>query len=501
MSQLPVVYDYLTNLEQGVIVLDTNTIATQVQNEYYALFGNDLNLSGNTPQGMLVTAEIQARVAVAANNVALANQINPNIAGGIFLDAIMALTNPFIRTPASPSIVFATLNGDNGTVVPSGSIVAETGSGNLNQFMTIVDNTIPISGSLADVEFHSIVDGPIPANAGTLTNIITPVLGWGSVSDSTAPILGNIVQSDSAARVFRNDTLAMQGSSTAQAIISAIRENGATSVLFQENTTSGTLTINGVSMVSHSLYMCIDNATIGTYSKVLATLTGTPTTSIPAGSQVSSNGNVFSLDTTTVIPGGGTSLNVPFTAVSTGPIPVPANTLTTIVTPVVGWASVDNPADATVIGLQSTTAAAIVSKKSAGAGYNNGSGVNVSAVVLVPFSNQLMTVLFDTPNLIPINVVVNIKLLGAVQSPTETVQNALVSYAVGGINGFAGLVVGQAVSSFELASAITSQNPAIYVQSILIAKVPTSPSSSAEIPISVFERATIATGNVFVNIL
>ncbi len=112
-----------------------------------------------------------------------------------------------------------------------------------------------------------------------------------------------------------------------------------------------------------------------------------------------------------------------------------------------------------------------------------------------------MTVLFDTPNLIPINVVVYIKLLGAVQSPTETVQNALVSYAVGDINGFAGLVVGQAVSSFELASAITSQNPLIYVQSILIANVPTSPSSSAEIPIAVYERATIAAGNVFVNIL
>lgn len=501
MSQSQQVYDFISQLDQGVIVVDTNVISSQVQNEYLDLFGNDLNLSANTPQGMLITAETLARVTVAENNVALANQINPNVAGGIFLDAIMALTNPFIRTPSTPSVVFATLNGVSGTVIPAGSIVSETGSGNSNQFMTIVDNTIPMGGALTNVQFNSIVNGPIPSNAGTLTVIVTPVLGWNTVTNSTAVLLGTLTQPDSSARNLRNTTLASQGASTAQAITAAVLNAGASSIFLQENTTDGTLSINSVSMVSHSIYACINNANIGTNSQVLATLTGTPTTSITAGSQVSSNGNVFSLNTTTVIPGGGSISNVLFTALSTGPIPVPPGTLTTIVTPISGWASVTNPADVTVLGMQSPIAQAIVSKKSAGAAYNNGPGVNVSAVVNVPFSGQLMTVLFDTPNPIAINIVVNIKLLGAVQFPTQVVQNAILLYSTGGIDGFAGLVVGQSVSSFELASAITSQNPAIYVQSLYIAKVPTAPTSSAEIPIQIYEIATISAGNIFVNIL
>jgi|GEM_PF-649060 len=501
MSQSQPVYDYVTQLQQGIILVDSALIQAQVEAEYRALFGNDLSLDANTPQGMLITAEVLARIAVADNNAALANQINPNVAGGIFLDAILALTDPFVRFPANPSVVFATLNGVSGTVIPAGSIVAETGSGNLNQFMTIVQNTIPVGGSLTNVEFHSVVDGSIPCNAGTLTQIITPVLGWETVTASTQASLGNLAASDVFARNTRDSVLATQASSTAEAITSAVLNSGASSIFLQENTTAGTLTINGVSMVSHSIYMCIAGAQLGTQSEVLATLTGTPATSITAGSQVSSNGNVFSLVTTTVIPGGGTISNVLFRAVNTGPIPVPIGTLDTIVTPVSGWATVDNPAAASLIGQVSVTAEAIVSKKSAGAAYNNGSGVNVATTVIVPFSNQIMTVLFDTPNLIPINIVVYIKLLGAVQNPTLTIQNALVAYAAGQLNGFDGLVVGQNVSSFELASAITSQNPAIYVQSLLIAKSPTAPTSPAEIAIAVFEQATIAAGNIFVNIL
>src|SRR6185437_453506 len=102
MSQSQPVYDYVTQLQQGIILVDSALIQAQVEAEYRALFGNDLSLDANTPQGMLITAEVLARIAVADNNAALANQINPNVAGGIFLDAILALTDPFVRFPANP---------------------------------------------------------------------------------------------------------------------------------------------------------------------------------------------------------------------------------------------------------------------------------------------------------------------------------------------------------------------------------------------------------------
>ncbi|MHC5543543.1 baseplate J/gp47 family protein, partial [Singulisphaera rosea] len=95
-------YQYLD--ATGVIVPDTSSLLADVQSEYQAVFGADLIVTPDTPQGVLITAETLARTEVVNNNAALANQINPNIAGGVFLDAILALTG-MQRTPASPTVV------------------------------------------------------------------------------------------------------------------------------------------------------------------------------------------------------------------------------------------------------------------------------------------------------------------------------------------------------------------------------------------------------------
>ena len=493
------VYNYIN--DTGVIVPDSADINSQVNTEYQNLFGSDLVISPNTPQGMLISAEVAARIAVADNNAQLANQINPNLAGGVFLDAIMALTNPFGRIPATQSVVFATVTGVPTTVIPAGSIASETGSGDNNQFETIVDVTIPLNGTVTNVQFNSIQFGPIPSAADDLTVIVTGVLGWESITDSTAAILGIPTQSDIAARQYRLSTLATQASSTAKAITSGVLGLAdVSSMSFLENTAATTQTIEGVSMVSHSIYACVNGTSIGTPSTVLATITGTPTTVIPAGSQASSNGYVFQTLTNTTIPGGGSISDVLFQALFMGPVPVPIGTLTTIVTPVSGWSTVTNPADA-ILGATSDIANALVSKKSAGASYNNGPGTNISVYTVVPFSGQIMQVEFDTPVQIAINVLVNVKISNSVQNTQQLVQQAILDYAAGKLEGLAGLTVGQNVSSFELAGAITSQNPSIYVQSLYIAYNPTSPTSPDELAIAVYQIATIAQGNIIVNVL
>ena len=579
------VYNYVT--DNGVIVVDAAFIEQQVIEEYQALFGSELVTTPNTPQGMLIQAEVQSRIAVAENNARLANQINPNYAGGVFLDGIMALTNPFGRTAASPSVTFASIQGTPGTVIPIGSVVAETGTGDSNQFVTVELETIPDSGLIPAVQFNSLLDGPIPAPEGTLTNIITPILGWDSVTNSASPILGNLTQSDLQARIYRLNTLATQGASVAQAIISGVTQvPGVKSMSFLENTASTTQTVSGVSMVRNSIYACVDCDTTGTgtYSTVIGTLTGVSTTSVPAGTQVSSMGNVFETVNTVVIPASGV-IDVLFESVSTGSIACPIGTLTTIVTPVSGltsvtnafdtnnvqtvvigtitgtpstvipagsqassgsfvyetlasvtipaggsiqttfqcvtagaiscpagslntivtvisgWVSVTNANDNTHTGTTSTVAQALVAKKSAGAAYNNGPGTNISAQVIAPYSNQVMTVLFDTPAPVAVNVIVNVSYINSVQNVVQIVTNAILDYVNGLIPGIAGLVVGQNVSSFELAGAVTRLNPNIYVQSLFIATAPTTPTSSAEIPIAVYQIATIDASNIIVNVL
>ena len=86
-----------------------------------------------------------------------------------------------------------------------------------------------------------------------------------------------------------------------------------------------------------------------TSSSALLTISGTQSTVIPAGSLVStSDTNVqFSTQSEVTIPVSGT-VDVQALAVETGPISALAGTITTIDTPITGWASVTNNSDALV---------------------------------------------------------------------------------------------------------------------------------------------------------
>src|SRR6478752_8892109 len=111
-------FDYVTTT--GTIVPDTSTLLADVQDEYGAALGADIVVDPNTPQGAMITAEVIARTAVLSNNALVANQINPNLAGGVFLDAIWQLTGGQ-RLAATRSVVPGVeLSGLPGTIIPAG---------------------------------------------------------------------------------------------------------------------------------------------------------------------------------------------------------------------------------------------------------------------------------------------------------------------------------------------------------------------------------------------
>jgi uncharacterized phage protein gp47/JayE len=220
----------------------------------------------DTPQGVLITAETLARDAVLRNNAALANQINPNLAGGVFLDAILALTGS-ARDPAERSTVSATLAGVPGTVVPAGVIASTAGDG--DEFELAIAVEIGIGGTVVG-EFQSVEFGPISAGVGALTQIVSGVLGWETVTNTDAAVLGRAEQSDQSARLYRRNTLALQGQSIAEAITSGLyATEGVKSLSFRENVTDGPLVIDGINLVEHSIYVCVDG---GTNEDVAATI-------------------------------------------------------------------------------------------------------------------------------------------------------------------------------------------------------------------------------------
>jgi hypothetical protein len=247
-------YKYLT--DQGVVIADTQDTRAMVESEYRNAFGQDLVTTPETPQGLLITAETLARDEVIRNNAALANQINPNLAGGVFLDAIMALTNSK-RDPAERSTVSCTLTGVNGAIVPEGSIIATQEGVEFSLISTVI-----LNGGTATGQFQSVEFGAIEAPANSLTEIVTGVLGWETVNNTSSATLGRAVQSDQSARLKRKNTLAVQGSQTAESIISGLYSvDNVKSLQFRENVTSANATIDGQTLLPHSIWLCVEGGT------------------------------------------------------------------------------------------------------------------------------------------------------------------------------------------------------------------------------------------------
>lgn len=256
-------YNFLNN--SGIVVADTDSVYQEVEQEYKKAFGNDLVTTADSPAGVLITAETIARTNTAQSMAEVANQINPNIASGVFLDAIWSLTGG-ARTKATSTSVEATLTGVAGTVIPAGS-QAKTADEDI--FSLVSDTLIPASGSTT-ATFLSIEKGAIPCTAGALNTIVSQVLGWETINNTGAGTLGLETQSDIEAREQRKLELAIIGRSTVEAICSALYSIiDVKSLSFRENTASSTQTIDGIQMIAHSIYVCVDGGTDEEIAKAL----------------------------------------------------------------------------------------------------------------------------------------------------------------------------------------------------------------------------------------
>lgn len=257
-------YEYLDTT--GVIVPDTGTVQAEVESEFKAALGQDLITTANTPQGVLITAETTARSNVLRNNATVANQINPNLAGGVFLDAIWALTGGQ-RYDATYSVVpGCQLLGLPGTFIPAGS-QASLADGTL--FASVSAVTLDGGGN-GTADFQAVEPGPTAVNVGALTQIVTAVLGWDQLTNPTAATIGRNDESDLASRQRRKNTLSLQNVALPLAATSALYNiPNVKSLQYRENFTKADATIDGIFLLANSVWACVDG---GTDAEVAAAL-------------------------------------------------------------------------------------------------------------------------------------------------------------------------------------------------------------------------------------
>jgi hypothetical protein len=247
-------YDYVATT--GVIVPTTGELLSDVQTEFTGVLGTGLDLDSSTPQGIIIASEVAARLSVVQNNAKVANQINPNQSGGVFLDALCALSG--LRRQSNtftivPNVVIA---GVGGSPVVAGTLVQTSAN---DQFALQSDAELDPVTNQAVVTFVAVQPGPVPAPSGTWS-ILSDVLGLETVTNpDAATTLGTLQQSDLSLASLRRRTLSLQGQSTIGAILSAINAIvGVISSQGLENITASTATISGISMTAKSFWVCVD---------------------------------------------------------------------------------------------------------------------------------------------------------------------------------------------------------------------------------------------------
>lgn len=255
-----------TVTNQGVITVDTSSVRSDFEQAYKTALGTNLNTDVSTAAGQLITNDTTMVTTAQQECVAIANESNPYYATGQALDVAAAFYG-YYRKQGVPTTVVATLTGSSGVAIPAGAIVSD----GTNQYSLLDATSIPSTGSVS-AEFQCTTTGPIECPAGTLTEIITTISGWDSVTNPTAGIVGYNSENDN---VFRDRITANFLNKRARAILGAIIDNVAAidnvvSVVGGENPIDETAIVNGIEMPPHSIYLTVLGGNDATIAQVIA---------------------------------------------------------------------------------------------------------------------------------------------------------------------------------------------------------------------------------------
>lgn len=232
-------------------------ILAGVMSDMNAAFGGNLNPSLSTPQGQWSTS--LAAVIGASNDlfVDFTNQVDPAFASGRMQDAIARIYY-LTRRGATPTIVTARCSGATGVTIPQGALARAT-DGTI--YAALSAGTIQ-TGGFVDLPFAALTTGPLDLPIGALSTIYRTIPGWDSVTNLTAGTPGRNEET----REEMEDRRAQSVASNATGILPAVRgsvlsASGVVDAYVTENPTASPITVGGVSILAHSLYVSVFGGT------------------------------------------------------------------------------------------------------------------------------------------------------------------------------------------------------------------------------------------------
>lgn len=230
---------------EGITAPTYAEILDFIQQAYYTIFGPDVYLAPDSQDGQLIG--IMAAAIHDANTTAIQvyNAFSPSTAAGTGLSSIVK-QNGIARATPTNSTVTLRIVGTSGIQIVNG--VAQDGDRIRWNLPGTVD--IPLAGFI-DVTATAAVAGATQAAIGTITTILTPQLGWQSVTNTDAAIAGAPIESDAALRARQSVSVAQPSQSPLVGVIGAVAAvPGVTRYTGYENPTGS---VGSNSIPAHSI--------------------------------------------------------------------------------------------------------------------------------------------------------------------------------------------------------------------------------------------------------
>lgn len=216
------------------------------------------NLDPSTPDGLKLAHDAEVFSALDETLQQAYNSKDPNKASGVDLDVIASLTGTSRSKGTASTVTGFVLSGVASplTTVPAGTIFESVTTG--SRWTLDQQWTLDSSGQ-AVVDITCTEIGPIEADAGTITRIITTVPGLTSCNNPSPATPGTEIESDSSLRVKRATAVGRPGNNQIDSMLGELYAvDGTRRVKVYENDTN-TTDSNG--LPPHSIAPIIDGGT------------------------------------------------------------------------------------------------------------------------------------------------------------------------------------------------------------------------------------------------
>jgi len=238
----------------GIQVQTFQEIYDELAAGYRSIYGEDINLDPDSPDGQRVAIEAQLVLDAQSFGALEYNQRDPDFALGQSLNSIIKLSG-ITRRPATRSQVDVEVTTDRPLTLPEDYAVED----DLGQAWTTL-NAIDIIAGETTVTLFAEDFGAVEAGPATVVNPVTVVIGVLSVTNALSAVVGIDEETDQELRVRRNRSLETpQSSSTGRMFTALANLPNVTDVAVYENDTDDT---DADGIPAHSLWVVVEGGAV-----------------------------------------------------------------------------------------------------------------------------------------------------------------------------------------------------------------------------------------------